>query len=153
MHQHVAQMAKQCSASSVLADRHEVLGALLDEGSLVLENCQCLLEPVDLGLASCLALSVCLCLGNALLLNLGEVFVHGSQLGLDVSLIGSELCVGLVEAVGLLGLVLDVLLLGGLLNLVLLGLLVVRGLGSLLSGVHLGQTLLEVGLAHFEQTD
>merc|ERR1719183_2075093 len=133
MHQHVAQMAKQCSASSVLADRHEVLGALLDESSLVLENCQSLLESVDLSLAPCLALSVSLCLSNALLLDFGKVFVHGCELGLDVALTRSELRIGLVEAVGLLGLVLDVLLLGGLLDLVLLGLLLISGLGSLLS--------------------
>lgn len=59
----------------------------------------------------------------------------------------SELRIGLVETVGLLGLVLDILLLGGLLNLVLLELLLVSGLGRLLSGVHVDQTLLEVSLA------
>ena len=38
----------------MLADRHEVLGAFLDEGGLVLEDLKSLFESVDLGLAPCL---------------------------------------------------------------------------------------------------
>merc|ERR1740117_897342 len=152
MRQRISVLAERCS-SSVLADRHEVLGALLDESHLVLEHRQSLLEPGDLGLTPCLPVGISLRLGNALLLNLAEVLVHGRQFGLNIALVRAELGIGLVKARGLLGLVLDILVLGGLLDLVLLGFLLKCVLSSLLGSVHLCQALREISLAHFEEAD
>merc|ERR1719456_1458275 len=101
----------------------EGAAALLDEGSLIFQDGQSLLEPGNFCLAASLPVLASLWLGNALVLNFLEVLVDCSELGLDVFLVRSQFGVGLVQAGCLLGLVLDVLLLSGLLDFVLLGLL------------------------------
>merc|ERR1719230_1794241 len=115
----------------------EGAAALLDEGSLILQDGQSLLEPGNFCLAASLPVLVGLRLGNALVLNLLEVLVDCSELGLNVLLVGGQFGVGLLQASCLLGLVLDVLLLSGLLDLVFLGLLFVGVLCGLLRRVHL----------------
>merc|ERR1719230_965886 len=114
----------------------EGAAALLDEGSLILQDGQSLLEPGNFCLAASLPVLVSLWLGNALVLDLLEVLVDRGELGLHVLLVGGQFGIGLVQASCLLGLVLDVLLLSGLLDLVLLGLLVICVLSSLLCCVH-----------------
>merc|ERR1719230_770641 len=93
----------------------EGAAALLDEGSLIFQDGQCVLEPGNLSLAASLPVFVGLWLGDALVLNLLEVLVDCGELSLNVLLVGGQFSIGLVQACCLLGLVLDVLLLGCLL--------------------------------------
>merc|ERR1719456_1830333 len=85
----------------------EGAAALLDEGSLVLQDSQSLLEPGNFCLAASLPVLVGLWLGNALVLNFLEVLVDCGELGLNILLVGGQFGVGLVQASCLLGLVLD----------------------------------------------
>ena len=88
---------------------------------LNLEDGERLLEALDLRLAARLALLVGLRLGDAAVLDLRVVLVHGVELGLRLLAVAGDLRDGLLLGLVLLGLVLHVLLLGGLDDLVLLG--------------------------------
>merc|ERR1719453_263494 len=130
-----------------------VLDRLLDEGGLILEDLQSLLEACNLSLALCLPLSIWLCLGNTHLLELVQSRCHRSKLILHTRQIGGELSHSLVKACGLLGLVLHILLLLHVGNFILLAVGFVFCHSSLLCSSHLGESLGEVRLAHLEETN
>merc|ERR1719253_2170384 len=137
----------ELSGGSVVDDgaAHVAAAALaLHERGLALEDGERLLEALDLRLAARLALLVGLRLGDAAVLDLRVVLVHGVELGLRLLAVARDLRDGL-----LLGLVLHVLLLGGLDDLVLLGDLLVLGRRVGLLLLDLG----EAGLADLEDAD
>merc|ERR1719253_2240408 len=146
----------ELSGGSVVDDgaAHVAAAALaLHEGGLALEDGERLLEALDLCLAARLALLVGLRLGDAAVLDLRVVLVHGVELGLGLLAVAGDLRNGLLLGLVLLGLVLHVLLLGGLDDLVLLGDLLVLGRRVGLLLLHLGEAGGEVGLSDLEDAD
>merc|ERR1719253_1661841 len=146
----------ELSGGSVVDDgaAHVAAAALaLHEGGLALEDGERLLEALDLCLAARLALLVGLRLGDAAVLDLRVVLVHGVELGLGLLAVAGDLRNGLLLGLVLLGLVLHVLLLGGLDDLVLLGDLLVLGRRVGLLLLYLGEAGGEVGLADLEDAD
>merc|ERR1740130_1819356 len=105
------------------------LASALDKRGLTLEDLERILQARDLGLAARFAGLISLWLGDATLVDLGEILEHRLELSAGSITVGRKLADVLVQASGFLSLVLHVLILGRRGDLVLLGGLLIRQVG------------------------
>mmetsp|Transcript_41149 Transcript_41149/g.92949 ORF Transcript_41149/g.92949 Transcript_41149/m.92949 type:complete len:317 (-) Transcript_41149:573-1523(-) len=128
-------------------------GLQAQECRFVLQYIQCLLQTLNLLLATTLALLIRLRLGNAPLLDAAVVVQDPIQLRLLAVPVGLQLLQSLLSLLQLFGLVLQGSLLLRLRHLVGLRLLVILSLRRLLVGLDFRQQLAEIRLSNLQQPD
>merc|ERR1740130_2354759 len=129
------------------------LASALDKRGLTLEDLERILQARDLGLAARFAGLISLWLGDATLVDLGEILEHRLELSAGTITVGRKLADVLVQANGFLSLVLHVLTLGRRGDLVLLGGLLIVFLRSRFAGLLLRQVGCKVRLDNLEDAN